>query len=117
VWGGETGIIFLKVVDCLASLIFCREADIEQSLALLPLLLLFTLNSICRALAIDSCPDRWSALHRVPEAGQGKSHQNLFDKTGVRHCENEEIALYSTEVFPDNFFPFISYYNPWTYNT
>lgn len=119
--GGETGIIFLKFVECLASLIFCRAADTVQSLALPPLLLLFTLNSVCRPLAIDSCPDRWPALHRVPEAGQGKSHQNLLDKTGVHHCANEEIALYSTEVFTDcislTFFPFVSHNNPWTYNT
>lgn len=54
--------------------------------------LLFTLNLTCRTLATDSCPDRWPARHRVPEAGQCKSHQDLFDKTQVsqgRKRENE----------------------------
>lgn len=31
VWGGETGTVFLKVVECVASLIFYSAADIVQT--------------------------------------------------------------------------------------
>lgn len=57
-------------------------------------LLLFTPNWTCRALTMDSCPDRWPAWHRVPEAGQCKSHQDLCDKIGVSQGEKERNCIY-----------------------
>lgn len=57
------------------------------------LLLLFTLNPTYWAQDINSCPDRWPAWHRVPEAGQCKSHQDLLTKLELAGVRKREIAL------------------------
>ena len=88
----------------MASLVFYRAADIVQT------------GPVPTLAIIHSKLDMQGTGHRqlprqvaCAEAGQGKSHQNLFDKTGIRQCENEDFALYSTEVFTDcispTFFP------------
>lgn len=57
------------------------------------LLLLFTLNPTYWAQDINSCPDRWPAWHRVPEAGQCKSLQDLLTKLELAGVRKREIAL------------------------